>query len=676
MITLGVGFMVTLIFGRLDDDPVRSDNSFAYYQATLAAANACLQLHKTSDVQAWLSRSPRSHREWEWFFLSRQANQSNRVFAQLDAAVTDITYSADGTQLAVCSGNHVLVWGQKLKEKKLVLQHDKATWNGRFAPQKNVLATVASDGTLRLWDLEDGQELVRVDDIGQGVCGVAWHPSGQWIATTSWRHSNERGVWGVIDIWESEKGTLVHHMDHGVKPIASVDFSKDGSRLYVGSWDFDIGVYETNHWSRLQTWMPGEDAHYKALRAFAPNYSGTLLAAAHDDGVTRVWDTVSNSHKSFHSQSEGAHLAQNDVAWFPDDHTFATASQDLTIRVWRIDQLDPLLTLHGHLYSVTALAVAPNGQALVSGDSSGQLRYWGEDALNYRQTRWDTPHMAYTARFNHAGSAVVSTGWEGWIAIFDPGSGQIVQQWRGHDTSGVRARFSPDDQLLASTGNDQMMKVWDISKKEPELVFEHETDIQGLDIAFSPNGTLVAVPHGKNSFKVFNVPDGDEIATASLTDKISGLAWHPDGKRIALGTTDGIVKLHHLASKTTEDVWSSSGPGMLQIAFDTDGKNLAVASQSGTVSIVDMAIRQPVFETKMPNGGQLAMGFSPNGRRLAVGGNDNQVRILDAASGEFLIDIPFSAPIWDLDWSPDGATLIVAPLDKTIRILSGKVTGS
>ena len=54
----------------------------------------------------------------------------------------------------------------------------------------------------------------------------------------------------------------------------------------------------------------------------------------------------------------------------------ATGSQDRTIKVWRLPDLIPALTLRGHRRGVWALAFSPVDKALASASGDRTLRLW------------------------------------------------------------------------------------------------------------------------------------------------------------------------------------------------------------------------------------------------------------------------------------------------------------
>ena len=95
---------------------------------------------------------------------------------------------------------------------------------------------------------------------------------------------------------------------------------------------------------------------------------------------------------------------------------------------------------------------------------------------------------------------------------------------------------SPDGRRLASAGQDQTIKVWDLVTGRSVRTLEGHTNwIFGL--AFSPDGKQLASASHDETVRVWNVADGREIQTLrGHGTLVLSVAFSPDGKRIASGS--------------------------------------------------------------------------------------------------------------------------------------------
>ena len=98
--------------------------------------------------------------------------------------------------------------------------------------------------------------------------------------------------------------------------------------------------------------------------AFSPD--GHRLATASDDGTVRLWDA--DTGQPIGDPLTGHTDAVTSVAFSPDGHRLASASADSTVRLWDADTGQPIGDpLTGHTGAVNSVAFSPDGHRLASG---------------------------------------------------------------------------------------------------------------------------------------------------------------------------------------------------------------------------------------------------------------------------------------------------------------------
>jgi WD40 repeat protein len=109
-----------------------------------------------------------------------------------------------------------------------------------------VIPQNAGENTTRIWDMEDGSEVLALEGHGDGVLGVEWSHSGDRIATAS----DDR----TVRIWSFPEGEVLHNLTGHTSGALDVDWSSDDSKILTGSRDYKAKVWDTATGALLATW--------------------------------------------------------------------------------------------------------------------------------------------------------------------------------------------------------------------------------------------------------------------------------------------------------------------------------------------------------------------------------------------------------------------------------------
>jgi WD40 repeat protein/DNA-binding SARP family transcriptional activator len=276
------------------------------------------------------------------------------------------------------------------------------------------------------------------------------------------------------------------------------------------------------------------------------------------------------------------------------------------------------------------------------------------------------PGVAYSPD----GARVASIGIDGTAKVWDAGSGELLQTFAGDpDTIGANIAFSPDGELLAASWASQVL-VWEMA--DGELRWRLPGRIVGMDttdsLAFSADSARLAVANMDGQPKVWDMANGRELfALAGHESVTDGLAYSPDGRRLATGDSAGIVKIWDAATGR-ELATLKHGGRVHGLAFSPDGRHLAAAGADGRLVVWDTESGGTVLSLPTSSG-LYDIAYMPDGERLVSVHQDGTTMLWDAASGQPLLTLAgHLSTVISVSPSPDNIHVTTSGYDSTVRI--------
>ncbi|KAH7918618.1 WD40 repeat-like protein [Leucogyrophana mollusca] len=298
-------------------------------------------------------------------------------------------------------------------------------------------------------------------------------------------------------------------------------------------------------------------------------------------GVRRAW---CHSTRVF----EGHTDLVTCVAYFPDGRRIASASIDKTVIIWDVESGRQDGQPLQHDFSVESIAISPNGRRIASGMEGDGLIVW--DALTL----------------------------------------EVVHEIKG----GVYGlAYSPDGHWIATTPIDDEREVQlldaDTGRPGREPL---KCDASVSCVAFSPDGSRIAVGLWNGYFQVIDIATGESVVgpIKGHTHYVMSVVYSPDGHLLITGSGDSSIQAWD--SKTGVE----AGKPMLGheddvqcISVSADGRIIASAGFDGTVRVWDLETRLQVGDSFHTDEWALSVAFSPDNQCIITGGTDGDVYLID-----------------------------------------------
>ncbi|MGR6924318.1 caspase, EACC1-associated type [[Actinomadura] parvosata] len=223
--------------------------------------------------------------------------------------------------------------------------------------------------------------------------------------------------------------------------------------------------------------------------------------------------------------------------------------------------------------------------------------------------------------------------------------------------------FSPSSAHLALACDGKIALIVDLTGAEQHRL-QHAGWIASVwDVAFSPDGNLLATAGGDKKARIWDVTTGTLLLKVTHTKTVNGVSFSPDGRHLATCSLDRSARIWDAATGTPLLKVTHIDP-VCGVSFSPDGRHLATASDE-SAHIWDATtgtLLLKVTHTKTVNG----VAFSPDGRHLATA-SDESAHIWDATTGTQLLRVTEIGPVWRVAFSPDGRHLATAS-DETAYI--------
>jgi WD40 repeat protein len=347
-----------------------SDTLQAWGKEIRVTPTSHFALYQTSDSRKISLYSDQIIMVWGEDIMSTFTQEPSLLFTLSGhlAGITSLYVTSDGKRLI--SGS----WDNTIKVWDLEMGQELFTLSGHLAgitlfcltSDEKRLISGSWDNTIKVWDLETGKELFTLYGHCGGIEALYITPDGKWLASGS-------GLWDkTIRVWNLETRKELFTFVCPIKPLSSVSITPNGQWVVAGSADNKIRVWnlEINKevFSFSFTGFEGTIDYFEITQTGKQ----VITSSSNENTSIKVWDletgeelcTIYNINQKIRKlclTPDGSKLILN---WLGDKN----------IQVWDLEKRENIYTLSSQqsdLFpysegSISLLRITPDGKRLIS----------------------------------------------------------------------------------------------------------------------------------------------------------------------------------------------------------------------------------------------------------------------------------------------------------------------
>lgn len=305
---------------------------------------------------------------------------------------------------------------------------------------------------------------------------------------------------------------------NGKAAYTAVAWSPDGTTLAIGSFGKVIlqAIVPPSAIPGFGSMASGDVLGFEGKInrvTFSPD-GKTLVVASGIAGAVGQAAIIELQNSNADREFDGHSDALYDAVLSPDGSILATAGYDRQILLRDAKTGKTLRTLTGHNGAVFDLAFSPDGTCLVSASADETSKVWsvatGErlDTLNQCEAeQWTCAFDPTQDRIYSAGADHRIRCWN-WISKTEPKINPILYSRFAHEGTVTHIALATNKPLLASTADDGTLKVW--RTKDLSLAWVGPTQpALPTGIAFSPQGDRLAISRIDGILELVELPEID-----------------------------------------------------------------------------------------------------------------------------------------------------------------------
>ncbi|MGI6393358.1 MAG: WD40 repeat domain-containing serine/threonine-protein kinase [bacterium] len=493
----------------------------------------------------------------ELFGTIAVANLESGEMTTLSQKVNDLKcakFSPDGSKIVACSLNSSLNVIDLASEGVTKLKGHPGSVNDALFTDEKTVVSASSDGTIRVWDLENGEERIIYE-------------SDKAIVTLARAKQSETIFAGKEDgsmlLFSKEDYSVARIISHHENRVASIDVSPDELLFVTSEKEKKSVVWDME----------------KMIPLFAvEGHRGSMVAALFDSSSKKI----------------------------------VTAGREGFIRIWQCHDRKQIKTLSHKLTEIKKGVISKSGQiAFLLADNSIAIQ--DSDGANLKKFSLET--QVFDIDISSDGKLIAAACWDTTVKILNSDSGEVLKELKGNQNAVSTVKFSPNGNFTGSAGRDGTLSLF--SLKSGERVAYKCKSGGASELSFSFDGNLVAGICDNGDLPILKVPSMEVVKVIKNKEKrAKSIAWTADNKKLFVSYSEHLPEIIEIESGERV-VFSGRDTLTSLTAVSNDGNFGAETYSDSFIQIWDLANQKPYLSIKIEKKASCLI-FEPNDNTLGV----------------------------------------------------------
>jgi WD40 repeat protein len=500
-----------------------------------------------------------------------------------------------------------LAFGQTTDERKLELVvqtgHTNIVKFVVFSPDGKLLASTSLDSTIKIWDVQMGQEIKSLGKHS-GILKLIFSADGKNLLGVS---PNQ-----IFKIWDVQTGQEIRSFQPNTRRGGfSIALSPDKKHIaYAYDWDNEnlIKILDADTGNEIKTFI----GHSKMVMQLAFSPDGKSLASLSEDDTAKIWDVQTG--KELQSLAFASPNVFSAIVFSGDGKMLAVGSYEKTVYLMETKSGQIIKRLSGKGETHIPLAFSENSKNLATIDDNGgdysAVRFWdlagGNETKNI-EIECNCKEVAINTNLDTLAISGESNTYD--IALINVRSGKEIKTLTSHSAEVKFAEFLPNGKQIFWESECKGVRFWNLERNREIKAFK-DFSIELTSTAVSLDEKVLV---GGDDFEIilWDIETGERIKTFQVSETddyaytVNSVAISPNKKLVAGGVNKGneiySIRLWDIETGKELKPFGDYKTGIRGLIFSPDNKTIASRDFRKNIRLWNLADGKEIITETIPD---------------------------------------------------------------------------